>query len=147
MVTLPTTARDDIPLTVSADLVQAGAAFGDASRSLDGGFWNPADSHNQVTYPGIHTAGAAAFNNINGGLANPGRVAIGGTGVPAGGQGGNSQGGAGQSNGGQSDPRHGHGDSAEHGGRPVPSFWNFADNEHGRKDGSRHEFELMWRHA
>jgi hypothetical protein len=132
MVTLPTTARDDAPLTLSADLAQAGAVFNDAPRSLG--------SHNQITYPGMHTAGTAAVrNNINGGLVNPGRVAVSGTGVPAGGQGGNGQGGAGQSNGSsQSDPRHGHGDSDEHGGRPVPSFWNFSENKHGRKDDSRH---------
>jgi hypothetical protein len=140
MVTLPTTARDDTPLTLSADLAQAGAAFNDAPRSLGGGFWNDPDSQGQIAYPGMQPAGTAALrNNINGGLVNPGRVAVGGTGVPAGGQGGNSQGGAGQSNGsGQSDPRHGHGDSDEHGGRPVPSFWNFAENKHGPKDGSRH---------
>ena len=132
MVTLPTTARDDAPLTLSADLTQAGAVFDDAPRSLG--------SHNQIAYPGMHPAGPAAVRNaINGGLVNSGRLTVAGTGVPAGGQGGNSQGGAGQSNGsGQSDARHGHGDSGEHGGRPVPSFWNFADNEHGRKDDSRH---------
>jgi len=132
MVTLPTTARDDAPLTLSADITQAGAAFNDAPRSLG--------SHNQIAYPGMHTASTAAVrNHINGGLVNPGRLTVAGTGAPAGGQGGNSQGGAGQSNSsGQSDPRHGHGDSGEHGGRPVPSFWNFAEKEPGRKDDSRH---------
>jgi hypothetical protein len=111
--------------------------FNDAPRSL-GGFWNsPAASHNQIAYPRMPATGTTAvLNNINRGLINPGRLTVGGTGVPAGGQG---QGGAGQSNGGgQSDPRRGHGDSGEHSGRPVPSFWNFGENEHGRKDGSHH---------
>jgi hypothetical protein len=132
MVTLPTTARNDARLTLSADLVQAGAVFNDAPRSLDG--------HNRIAHPGMHTTGTTAvLNNINGELVNPGRVTVGGTGVPAGGQSGSSQGGAGQSSkGSQNDPRHGHGDSGEHSGRPVPSFWNFAENKHGRNDGSHH---------
>ena len=131
MVTLPTTARDDAPLTLSADLTQAGAVFNDAPRSPG--------SHNQIAYTGMHTASTtAARNNINGGLVNPDRLNVAGTGAPAGGQSGSGQGGAGQSKGSQNDPRHGHGDSDEHGGRPVPSFWNFAENKHGRNDGSHH---------
>ena len=78
MVTFPTTARDDAPLTLSADITQAGAAFNDAPRSLG--------SHNQIAYPGMHTASTAAVrNHINGGLVNPGRLTVAGTGAPAGG--------------------------------------------------------------
>lgn len=59
--------------------------------------------------------------------------------------------GAGGNNNGQSDPRHScQGNSGEHGGRPVPSFWNFADDDQGHSHLAKrghHHFETMWHHA
>ena len=42
------------------------------------------------------------------------------------------------------------GEHGHHGGQPVPSFWNFIENEHGHEGfGGRghNQFELMWHHA
>jgi len=80
MATLPTTVRDDA-LALSTDLAQAGAAFNDATRLLDGGLWNnPADSNNQIAYLGMYTTDIqAVLNDINGVLANPGGATVGGT--------------------------------------------------------------------
>jgi hypothetical protein len=80
MATLPTTVRDNA-LALSTDLAQAGAVFNDATRLLDGGLWNnPADSNNQIAYLGMYTTDIqAVLNDINGVLANPGGVTVGGT--------------------------------------------------------------------
>src|ERR1700761_7475613 len=74
-----TTVRDDA-LTPSTDLAQAGAVFNDATRLLDGGLWDtPADSNNQIAYLGMYTTDIhAVLNDINGMLANPGGVTVGG---------------------------------------------------------------------
>jgi len=74
-----TTVRNDA-LTPSTDLVQAGAVFNDATRLLDGGLWDtPADSNNQIAYLGMYTTDIhAVLNDINGMLANPGAVTVGG---------------------------------------------------------------------
>lgn len=74
-----TTVRNDA-LTPSTDLVQAGAVFNDATRLLDGGLWDtPADSNNQIAYLGMYTTDIhAVLNDINGMLANPGAVTLGG---------------------------------------------------------------------
>src|SRR5579871_6337463 len=74
-----TTVRNDA-LTPSSDLVQAGAVFNDATRLLDGGLWDtPADSNNQIAYLGMYTTDIhAVLNDINGMLANPGGVTVGG---------------------------------------------------------------------
>jgi hypothetical protein len=75
-----TTVRDD-SLATSTDLAQAGAVFNDATRLLDGGLWDtPADSNNQIAYLGMYTTDVhAVLNDINGMLANPGSVTVGGT--------------------------------------------------------------------
>jgi trimeric autotransporter adhesin len=74
-----TTVRDDA-LATSTDLVQAGAVFNDSTRLLDGGLWStPADSNNQIAYLGMYTTDIhAVLNDINGMLANPGGVTVGG---------------------------------------------------------------------
>jgi hypothetical protein len=38
-------------------------------------------------------------------------------------------------------------DHGDHGGQPVPSLWNFADNQHAADAGNHHQFALMWHHA
>jgi hypothetical protein len=74
-----TTTRTDA-LGLSTDLAQAGAVFNDSTRLLDGGLWsNPADSHNQIAYLGMYTTDIhAVLNDINGMLANPNGVTVGG---------------------------------------------------------------------
>jgi len=74
-----TTVRDDA-LATSTDLAQAGAVFNDSTRLLDGGLWDtPADSNNQIAYLGMYTTDIhAVLNDINGMLANPGGVTVGG---------------------------------------------------------------------
>ena len=118
-----TTVRNDA-LTPSADLAQAGAVLNDATRLLDGG------------------QGAGG----NGGGQGTGSQGSGG-GQTA--QGGN-QGDGCHSCGGHSG-EHGHsGEQGHYGGQPVPSFWNFVENEHGHEGfGGRghNQFELMWHHA
>jgi len=74
-----TTVRDDA-LAPSTDLAQAGAVFNDSTRLLDGGLWDtPADSNNQIAYLGMYTTDIhAVLNDVNGMLANPGAVTVGG---------------------------------------------------------------------
>src|SRR6266446_7825543 len=74
-----TTVRNDA-LAPSTDLAQAGAVFNDSTRLLDGGLWDtPADSNNQIAYLGMYTTDIqAVLNDINGMLANPGGVTVGG---------------------------------------------------------------------
>jgi hypothetical protein len=64
--------------------------------------------------------------------------------------GGHGAGGQGPGNGGQvADGGDGHGNSGEHGhhgGQPVPSFWNFADNQPSQ-NGGHQQFKLTWHHA
>jgi len=62
--------------------------------------------------------------------------------------GGHGAGGQGPGNGGQvadggdgNSGKHGH-----HGGQPVPSFWNFADNQPSQ-NGGHQQFKLTWHHA
>src|ERR1700743_2005665 len=75
---VPTVRAD--ALAPSTDLAQAGAVFNDSTRLLDGGLWDtPADSNNQIAYLGRYTTDIhAVLNDINGMLANPGAVTVGG---------------------------------------------------------------------
>src|SRR6201987_356242 len=74
-----TTVRNDA-LTPTTDLAQAGAVFNDSTRLLDGGLWDtPADSNNEIAYLGMYTTDVhAVLNDVNGMLANPGSVTVGG---------------------------------------------------------------------
>jgi hypothetical protein len=118
-------------------------------------------AHGTIPVGGTPTGGGQ--NGGHGGQGNGGPVASGGNGN-GGGQGNGGQGngdhghgqGGGQvasggngngggNQGGQGDPCHASG-GEEHGGRPVPSFWNFAENDNGPGHG-HHQFELMWHHA
>ncbi len=66
-------------LATSTDLVQAGATFNDATRLLDGGLWDQANTHNQAPYLGMYTSDIqAVLNDVTGMLATPGSVTVGG---------------------------------------------------------------------
>lgn len=117
----------------------------------------------QGTIPVDGTATGSSGTVAQGGGTGTGQ----GTGGNGSGHGTGSQGSSGGqtaqgggNNGGQGDGCHSsngnsgeHSNSGEHGhqgGHPVPSFWNFAENEHGHESfGGRghNQFELMWHHA
>jgi hypothetical protein len=103
---------------------------------------------------GADTAAVAHPGGANGGTipvagtasGTPGPVAQSGRGQGKQGRGPIASGGGNDD--GQGDPCHGHGDSGEHGDRrPVPSFWNFAENEHVHNHGAHRQFEPMRHHA
>jgi len=79
MATLPSTDRADA-LNLSTDLAQAGTAFNDSTRLLDGGLWStPADNHNQPAYLGMYTTDIhAVLNDVNAALANPTGITVSG---------------------------------------------------------------------
>ena len=79
-----------------------------------------------VTHDAIAPAGTAA------GVPDGGPVASGDDGHQAG----------------QGDAGYG-GHSVEHNARPVPTFWNFVENElaHQHANNNHHQSELMWHHA
>ncbi|HLZ00548.1 MAG TPA: hypothetical protein VKR55_00205 [Bradyrhizobium sp.] len=114
-----------------------------------------------TTVAGATSVAGVAHGTIPVGPTASGAPASGGG--QGGGQGGNGQGNGGQgqgggqiasgggdddgNQGGQGDPcHHNSGHSHHDGGRPVPSFWNFAVNNSGPGHG-HHQFELMWHHA
>jgi hypothetical protein len=76
---LPSTDRADA-LNLSTDLSQAGAAFNDSTRLLDGGLWaKPADNNNQQAYLGMYTTDInAVLNDVNAALANPNGITVSG---------------------------------------------------------------------
>jgi len=79
MTTLPSTDRATA-LGLSTDLSQAGAAFNDSTRLLDGGLWSqPADNNNQQAYLGMYTTDInAVLGDVNAALANPAGVTVSG---------------------------------------------------------------------
>ncbi len=79
MATLPSTDRATA-LNLSTDLAQAGTAFNDLTRLLDGGLWStPADSNNQLAYLGMYTTDIhAVLNDVNAALANPNAITVSG---------------------------------------------------------------------
>ena len=79
MATLPSTDRADA-LNLSTDLAQAGTAFNNSTRLLDGGLWStPADNHNQPAYLGMYTTDIhAVLNDVNAALANPTGITVSG---------------------------------------------------------------------
>jgi trimeric autotransporter adhesin len=73
-------------LNISQDLVQAGVAFNDATRLLDGGLWNTVPNtpnsggDNQAPYLGLYTTDLhAVMADLTQDLANPNAVTVGGT--------------------------------------------------------------------
>jgi hypothetical protein len=58
-----------------------------------------------------------------------------------------TQGGSGKISGQGHSRHHSPQEAGERDGRPVPSFWNFAESEHGHNGGNHHQFEQMRHHA
>jgi trimeric autotransporter adhesin len=72
-------------LNISQDLVQAGVAFNDATRLLDGGLWDTVPTtpnsggDNQAPYLGLYTTDLhGVLADLTQDLANPGAVTVGG---------------------------------------------------------------------
>jgi trimeric autotransporter adhesin len=106
----------------------------------------------QGTIPVAGTATGTPDGGQGGGVSQ----GNGGQGTQGGGQGGGgqgTQGGGPVASGGGGDPCHSGGANSgehgnHHGGQPVASFWNFAENEHGQNNfASQHHFEMMWHHG
>ncbi|MGA7329431.1 MAG: hypothetical protein WBX25_34355 [Rhodomicrobium sp.] len=79
MTTLPSTDRATA-LGLSTDLAQAGAAFNDSTRLLDGGLWSqPADNNNQQAYLGMYTTDIhGVLSDVNAALADPAGITVSG---------------------------------------------------------------------